>query len=57
MLKWNLKVIAMSWERHTPRVVDRLSGEKIPWEVDKFLVADKFLVVEKPPLVDHNRWH
>ncbi len=47
----------MPWERHTPRVVDRHSGEKIPWVVDKLLVADKSLVVEKSLLVDHSKWH
>uniref|UniRef100_A0A2N9G5K4 Retrotransposon gag domain-containing protein n=1 Tax=Fagus sylvatica TaxID=28930 RepID=A0A2N9G5K4_FAGSY len=46
MLKWNLKATAMPWERHMPRVVDRHSGEKIPWVVDKLSVADKSLVVE-----------
>uniref|UniRef100_A0A2N9FFG8 Integrase catalytic domain-containing protein n=1 Tax=Fagus sylvatica TaxID=28930 RepID=A0A2N9FFG8_FAGSY len=35
----------MPWERHTPRVVDRCSGERILW------MADKFLVVEKTPLL------
>ena len=47
----------MPWERHTPRVVDRHSGEKIPWVVDKLSVADKSLVVEKSLLVDHSKWH
>ena len=65
MLKWNLKAIAMPWERHTPRVVDRRTprvvdrhtGEKIPSVVDKLTVADKSLVVEKSLLVDHSKWH
>ena len=57
MLKWNLKATAMPWERHTPRVVDRHMGEKIPSVVDKLTVVDKSLVVEKSLLVDHNKWH
>uniref|UniRef100_A0A2N9FI93 Integrase catalytic domain-containing protein n=1 Tax=Fagus sylvatica TaxID=28930 RepID=A0A2N9FI93_FAGSY len=56
MLKWNLKATAMPWERPTPTVVDRHSGKKIPWVVDKFTVADKSLVVEKSLLVDHSKW-
>ena len=65
MLKQNLKATAMPWERHTPRVVDkrtprvvdRHTGEKIPLVVDKLMVADKSLGVEKSLLVDHSKWH
>ena len=65
MLKGNLKARAMPWEKPTPRgvdkctprVVDRHTGEKIPLVVDKLMVADKSLGVEKSLLVDHSKWH
>ena len=57
MLKQNLKATAMPWEKHTLRVVDRRMGEKTPSMGDKLMVANKFLVVEKSLLVDHNKWH
>ena len=33
------------------KIMDRLLGVRIPW------VVAKFLVVEKPLLVDHSRWY
>ena len=57
MLKWNLKATATPWGKHTPRVVDRHTGEKIPLVEDKLTVADKSLVVEKSLLVDHSKCH
>ncbi len=57
MLKWNLKATAVPWETHMPRVVDRRTGEKFPSVVDKLMVANKSFVMEKSPLVDHNKWH
>ena len=57
MLKQNLKATTMPWEKHTLRVVDRCKEEKTSSVGDKIMVANKFLVVEKSLLVDHNKWH
>jgi hypothetical protein len=51
MLKQNLMVIAILWERHTLWVVDTFIGVRILW------VANMFLVVENSLLANHSRWH